>query len=539
MSVLQRSPAPRRPDVRPAVLDLRDESGIALVMALAVMLVLTVLVTSTLAFTSSNSRDASLKQSGQSAYALAEAGLSQAISQLESHYYTDSTLATTNGNNTTVYNSSWFTGAGIPSSQQSPSSTAACTSTSTCMSWGPVSWTPSGGAGITKGTLVLRGQGRVPNPTGGTALARTVTEKIDVRQTVQLKPTPNYWSEIYTGATGNTCDLNLTQQVAVTAPLYVAGNLCLQSGASIEGSGVTLKVFGNVTLANGNNSDIGASKTLGPVQSAAIGGGCVKGSGTPTPPCKINTSSTNIWDMSGTSTAPTPTPETLPSINWSQIAAQQAASVATCTNGQSLYAATFYLTPASGAAASGYTCTVTDPTGTATLGSITYDPSKLALTVSGDVYLSGTLDISTPSALNYVNYTGVASLFVAGSVTATNNAILCAHGIKTQGGYACDFANATISSSPDYWDTTKAVLIIQAHGAIAATNLAFQGGLYSDTSINLGGGGSSVQGPLVTPNLIYPGQQLGTSFPSFPFVTTGTLGVAASDYSLSPQGGSF
>jgi Tfp pilus assembly protein PilX len=86
VSLLQRSLATRRPIRRPAAVGmvrrLRDESGVALVMALAVMLVLSILVTATLAFTSSNSRDASLKRSGQSAYALAEAGLSSAQAQL-------------------------------------------------------------------------------------------------------------------------------------------------------------------------------------------------------------------------------------------------------------------------------------------------------------------------------------------------------------------------------------------------------------------------------------------------------------------------
>src|SRR5438093_13515218 len=42
---------------------LSDESGVALFLALAVMLVVTVMVTSVIAYTSSNSRDASLKRS--------------------------------------------------------------------------------------------------------------------------------------------------------------------------------------------------------------------------------------------------------------------------------------------------------------------------------------------------------------------------------------------------------------------------------------------------------------------------------------------
>lgn len=508
--------------VRPSARRLSDESGVALFLALAVMLVITVMVTSVIAYTAANSRDASLKQSGQSTYALAEAGVNQALAQLYSHYYTNSTPATAY-NNTTAYSSSWFTGT---TSQQSPSSSATCTSTSTCMTWSVVSWTPSSGSDYKKGTLVLRGQGSAPNPTGGTALTRTVTEQIDVRQPPQLVKTPTYWSEIYSGATGNTCDLTLGQGVTATAPIYAAGNLCVNGSASIIGSGVTLKVLGNVTLQNGG-SNIGGSGGSSAVKSAQIGGGCAKG-GTPSSPCKINTSSTQIWDQSGNVNAPTPTPDPLPSIDWSGITLQQAASTTSCTNGQSLSAATFYLTPSYS-----YTCSITDNTGTS-VGSISYNVSTHALTVSGVVYLSGSVDLSTASP---VTYTGIASLFVAGSISASNNAALCVH----VSGSSCDFTNATDTSMPGYWDTTKSVLILQAQGAITATNLSFQGGLYSSTAISLGGGSSATQGPLISPQTITPGQQLSTSFPSFPLLYSGTLGTPPAPYTLSAQayGGSF
>lgn len=514
----------RRWFVRVRSASLGDERGVALFVALAVVLLITIMVSAALAYTSADSRDASIKQSGQSAYALAEAGVNQIFAQLYSHYYASTGTA---NNNTTVYSANWFTGT---TSQQSPSSTAACTATSTCMSWNVVSWTPSGGSGVTKGTLVVRGQGTVPNPTGGTALTRTVTEKIDVRQPPQLEQTPSYWSELYTGATGSTCDLQLGQGVAATASIYVAGNLCLTSASSIDGSNVTLKVFGNLRLQNGG-TEIGK---VTPVKSVQVGGGCVKSNnGSFISPCPINTSSTQIWDQSGRTTAPVPTPDPLPSIDWSGIAAQQAASSVSCTNGVSLSASTFYLTPSSGAGSTGYTCSITDTTGTTTLGSITYNSTNHTLTLSGVVYLSGSLDLSTTTP---VTYTGISSLFVAGSVTASNGSKLCVHVASG----TCDFTNATVTSSPDYWDTTKAVLIIQAEGAVSASQLTYQGGLYSVTSINLGGGQSGTQGPLVSPQIISPGQQLNLSFPSFPLVYSGTLGTPAPPYTLSsPYGGSF
>jgi hypothetical protein len=506
----------------------------ALVMALAVILVLTVLVTATLAFTSANSRDASLKQSGQSAYALAEAGLNRGLAQLYSNYYDGSGALT---NNTTVYSSSWFTGA--PSSQQSPSSTSACTATSTCMRWSVASATAGGSGPYTKETLVLQGQGTVPNPTGGTALTRTVSQTLSVEQLPQLQTPPSYWTELYTGATGRQCDLQLGQTVNANAPIYVAGNLCLTSAASIEGSAVTLKVLGNIHLQNGG-SDIGK---VTPVTSVQVGKGCAKDSNfSYTTPCPINTPTTAIFDRSGLTTAPAPTPEAPPVIDWTGIANAQAASTVSCTNGVSLSSATFYLTPGSGAGSTGYRCTVTDPTSASIVGSITYNSAAQTLALSGQLYLSGSLDLSTTSP---ITYTGIASLFVAGTVSAANGSVLCVH----VSGSSCDFVNATNTSSPDYWDTTQSVLIILSQGAMGAgntlTNLAYQGGLYSATSIDLGGGGgggkSSTQGPLVSPNIITPGQSLNLTFPNFPFIMSGSGGTNPPKYSLvaSPGTGSF
>jgi Tfp pilus assembly protein PilX len=529
MRALHRSLAARRLVPGPAPVGLpsrlRDESGMALVMALAVILVLTILVTATLAFTSSNSRDASLKQSGQSAYSLAEAALNQAEAQLYSHYYDTSGNAT---QNTTAYDSTWFTGSGIPSSQQSPTSTAACTSTSTCMSWGPQSWTPSGGA-TTKGILILQGTGRVPNPTGGAQLTRTVTDKVLVQQLPGFTPPPSYWTELYSGATGQPCDLQLGQTVNANAPIYVAGNLCLTSAASIEGSAVTLKVQGNIRLQNGG-ADIGKTTAVTSVQ---VGGGCVKSNnGAYTTPCPINTSTTSIFDRSGNTTAPAPAVETLPAVDWTAIANEQAASTVSCTNGVSLSSATFYLTPASGAGSTGYTCTVSDNASGGTVGSITYNSSAHTVALYGYVYLSGNLDLSNSTP---VTYSGVSSFFINGTTTAANGTVLCVHVASG----TCDTANATNTSSPDYWDTTKSVLIVESKGLLSSTNLSFQGGLYSATEINLGGGQGSTQGPLVSPSLIIPGQSLNLSFPNFPFIESFSDPKFKPKYTLFSAGGSF
>ena len=69
--------SPRHPRTSRALARLQDESGIALVMALGIMLVLAIALTTTIFFTSASLRHANSSNAGQKAYAIAEAGLEQ------------------------------------------------------------------------------------------------------------------------------------------------------------------------------------------------------------------------------------------------------------------------------------------------------------------------------------------------------------------------------------------------------------------------------------------------------------------------------
>jgi hypothetical protein len=513
------------------------EDGIALVFAVVVLALITIMAVSMLGYTSSSSRDASLKQSGQNAYALAEAALDQGLAQLSSHYYDTGGAAI---NNFVVFSPAWFSGAA--SSQQSPSSAAPCTATTSCMSWRVVSCSfhaPVSGcslipglAGLTQGTVVLQGAGTVPNPTGGRALTRSVTVMVDVTQPPQLLPTPDYWKEIYAGAPpGGACDLSLGQGVTITAPLYVGGDLCLTSSAQISGGSVNLKVLGWAWLRN--SATIGSSNGSPPrVNTAQIKGGCSSSNNqqpTMTSGCTINKNGDAIWDQSPSTvhSASVPSPDSLPVVNWSWVQAQQTNSLPapSCTNGRRLDEASFALTPTAS-----YTCTTA-------IGTIayTYNSSGTStLAVSGNVYFPNNLTVDTRNTL--VRYTGIGAFFVAGGITTANNSFLC---VQTASG-SCDFVNATNNGSSGYWDATKSLLLLQAQGAVAGTNLRFQGGIYSSVSISLTGGQGCTQGPLVTPNALIVGQQLNGSFPIFPNVPAGSLGTPPPPFKLtSPYGGTY
>jgi Tfp pilus assembly protein PilX len=76
---------------------LRDERGIALIMALGIMFVLTIALGTTIFLTAAAARDAHRTNAGQKAYAFAEAGLNNAIAVLNTNY-PGTTIYPGNGN---------------------------------------------------------------------------------------------------------------------------------------------------------------------------------------------------------------------------------------------------------------------------------------------------------------------------------------------------------------------------------------------------------------------------------------------------------
>jgi hypothetical protein len=223
-------------------LDLRDERGIALVMALGIMFVLTVALTTTIYFTSATARHANTTNAGQKAYALAEAGVNNAIAQIAPHYPNPSTPG----------DSSWV---GIPA---------------------PVSLGTNWSGSFDSGTNVwsLTGIGTVKNPTGGADITRTVTAKVPVT----LGPPPFTRYGFFVDDAVGPCP-SLSGNNAITVPIYAKGCLNLDGDLAVEEpnpSGPT-SVFVNV----GGQLNVSGSAHVGtvarPIDWLAAGGGCNAG----------------------------------------------------------------------------------------------------------------------------------------------------------------------------------------------------------------------------------------------------------------------
>jgi Tfp pilus assembly protein PilX len=493
-------------------LQFRGEEGMALVLSVLIMAVLTITVVSLVAYTSATSRDASIKRSGQDAYAYAEAGLNLAMSQIASHYYDASGKPI---NNTVAGSASWTTGG----SQQSASSTAPCTSSSTCVTWS-TTWTAStSGLGVTKGTWAITATGRVPNPTGpASRVTRMVTSKVDVTAPPEKVNTPLYWNMIFSGQGPTTgCDMTIGQGVNFKNAVYVQGNLCLGQQGAVEAP-ATLTVGGWFDK-GGGTGHLGQKPGLGsgPLDKLTIVGSC-DGSRSLTTACGLTTQKVSgVWvesnekaNKSGTiwvkqgqfANALTRIPN--PTVDFSRVYKESYGGSCTSSPTQTPQPALDGNTKADAYAPDGdagtfnlapwfsYSCTTPS-------GSLVWNASTGRLTITGSVYIDGSIATSSNAT---VLYGGAGALYATGAVTFGNNTLICTTGFS---GSACDTA-AT-------WDPDTNMLLIAAGGDVNGQNLrGYQGGIYSSTKIDVGGGQTNVQGPLVTPGQIVPGQQAGSQF---------------------------
>jgi hypothetical protein len=551
-----------------ALARLRDESGIALVMAIGIMFVLAIALTTTIFFTSASVRHANHSNAGQKAYALAEAGVNNAISVLHASYDPPATpiwpgLATY-----------------LPAGQASYNGGSCSPPVDNCTTWtgtlaGPFAATSSAPWHY---EWRISSTGAVRNPTGpGVApVTRTATAVVPV---VIPTTTPASASGplnfLYAGA-----DMWFQNSVHVKAAIYVTRDLHLESTAVIDGAAQKAAIGRDLYLKNPQNQ-IGltggtdpriaeihvvrwcSSKknpTLHPCGTVADPwdtdkifatvhdnvippgpppfisfipkltccapfGGTIAPSGPPAGPSD-NPSNMGFWYLNAdlgplspctTSTGSPPKFDTASgvadnSINWS-------ASPTTVIN----------LTPPGAS----YTCK--SMVGSTILGELSWDASAKLLTVKGTIFIDGSITIA-PGATS--RYTGQATIVTSGTFGMKNNTICATHS-----GYTgpCDFS----ATSP--WDPNKSALVIVADGLTGAGSAqgqgsdfdpgdgihlkssGFQGALIANHSVTTDTT-TQMQGPMIS---VYDGVVAGQSndliFPPITFAPSGGDGIITPD----------
>ena len=502
---------------------LRDESGIALVLALMVMFVLTIVTTSVIFYTTSNQHSSQLSLTRDGAYRLAEAGINNAMSILGS----PPDLVTGIGNN--ALDPNVFCGI----SGKTYTSTNPCTIKDT-YSNGYTIW--NGVLNTGTATWLITSTGYVLNTdvNGGTAYSiRKLTVSVAVHPTLTQPLNTPVWNYIYAthpASTPPTCDESLTQSVTVSSPFYVEGNLCLFNTSSITKGPLVVK--GRMIMNNVSKNFAGTSAV--PLSDAHIVNGCTA-SATHVP-CQ-NNGVDNLYATVLDATAPSGLAPPTPNYNnWylnadpgpyfpcltigglaplnpltfdSPVDANAADTDAQKLAFQNNNLATQDLTPGFN-----YRCQTTS-------GELSWDNTAKLLTIKGTIYIDGSVQIQN-GAVN--RYTGQGVIYLGGTLFVKNSS-LC--GAIYNG--ACDMR--TVQSSPAQgWDPNTALICFVAKGIgtgglIAAGDSAqfvsanLQGAVYAAGDIDIGTT-SNVDGPMVASQVIL-GQSVTTSFPSITIVPQG------------------
>jgi hypothetical protein len=508
----------------PAVLSRRRlaaAEGFVLPVALGILVVLSIAVTTAIYYSSTNSRSSETSKAAQTAYALAEAGLNNALAILS--------LPTNNAIDKYAL---------CPDSSTLP--TLPCVRTDT-YSGGTVTWSgtlfQNPAAGTAYWTVTSSGNVRNPNGNNLAKIRKTITANIPVVPTITQPLNNPSWNYVMSRATGSGvafsgCDMTLQNSVNVTAPLYVMGNLCLKNSAKITAG--TLNVVGSVDQQSTQNT-IGAAGADLP--GAHIGRGCRYTGQTSHTPCLYGAAGSpgfkdNVWATPLDSSVTDITPPTVYWDDWylnaspgpyfpcqtvsgtpptfDPTVAAATASDATKLTYRNNNAGLVNLTPASS-----YTCQNTN-------GELSWNASTHVLRVKGTIFIDGSAKIDN-GATNV--YSGEATIYLSGTLL-----------FKGANTYLCAGASNT-SCSTSGWDSTRDLLgfVVNGNGStgspdsqvnagdgVQLVSARFMGAIYATNAIEIGTT-SLVDGP-VDGSTVMLGQSSSSTFAGFTFVPAGMPG---------------
>ena len=483
-----------------------EESGIALVMALGTIVVLSILVVSVIDYSATNSRESSLSSYRQRAYTLAEAGLNDGLSVL--------------------------------SISQTPLFAALLPSRTEYYDGGSVTW--SGTLDQTQpqtqcpghiACWIITSVGSIRNPAGGSLVqTRSLTVRVPMDPVYQQPLVNDAYDYVFvygTGAVGG-CDFSASNSSAFTSALYVQGNFCLSNSATVTEE---THVWGSVTVSS-PQAGIGTSTTAD-TKGVHIKNGCrysTNGSGSYNSPC---TGTDHVWANPVTDASPitlaapvidwtgwyknsSPGPYSpcqsssgTPSntSNWATaFDGDQGSSIDTSKMNRSV-PGSFNLTPSTA-----YSCKNA-------FGELSWNPgaSPPTLTLKGTVFIDGNARVDGGN-IALVKYVGVGSLYLSGSFVLKGTKVCAA----TVSPYSdCDWNKP----GAGHWDVANNFMDVVAGGvggggqsetadstvSVALVSAGYQGAVTAANRVDVTSQ-SSFQGPLVERSLT-----LGQSLTTYPF----------------------
>jgi hypothetical protein len=333
------------------------------------------------------------------------------------------------------------------------------------------------------------------NPAGGTEpVRRKITVSVKVRPS-QMQPTNNpAWNYIIATRTGTPggCDESLNNSANIQSPMYVVGNLCLNTPSQITGG--PLQVKGSMKLdVNTNVGSVGA-----PVNQVHVAYGCKYKTGAFVSPC---TPTQKVWGGVVDANPITLDLPTADFASWYVNAAPGPRQACTTQSGtvpvfdnDTLFnrsvPGVFNLTPPS----TSYSCVV--QAGSKVVGQLSWDHTTKLLAIAGTMFIDGDVTASYGWSNIPIQYRGTGTIYVGGTLLIANTQ-LCAD--INAAGTACDFAA---------WQPNSKFLVFVANGSggngqqvptgdsIQIVSSSFEGGLFATNAIEVNTT-SKTQGPML------------------------------------------
>lgn len=529
---------------------LSDESGIALVMALGVMLVLTIVLTTVITFTAAGARDSHRVNAGQKATALAEAGLNNALAVLNQNYPATPTAATP------AY----------------PGNPALLPSRTTAYPTGNATWggtleiSPLGAQWADEWRITSTGS--VANPTGPGAAPVTRTVRAVVPIIVPATVPVTGQSPLNFIYAFN--DVTFLQSVVVASPVYATDDLVLQNTSTISEKAGKIGVEGDVYLTSPQNrighvngSSAGAPPVGNEVPQIHIEGECSSQANPTLHNCNWGDPD-KIWSVTENNSIPLGFLSYIPQLtccgpyptnpNLTPVVASDSDMGLAYRNAdlgprrQCLTGSTPFTFDGAGgpdnlinnsATPTGSTPIDLTPNASYTCksarGELSWNNATKILTVDRTVFIDGSITISSPTS-DEATYVGKGVIYATGTFSMKNT-LLC---VKTTG----SGNNAKCDTLDGAWDPDVGALFIIADGdggydstqsqgnnvesgeGIKLKGASFQGALIANKEIDIDTT-SSMQGPMLSVYAsVYAGQSNVLTFPSIYFPASGTSNVA-------------
>ena len=462
----------------------------ALVLSLGIAVSLAAVGTSAMAFTTENQGQAARAKNDPAAHSLAEAGINNAMAVL--------TNPANNAMNPAL----------LPSTEDTAASETYDAGVSYW--WGTFD--------LASKMWSLHGKGVARNPNGGRPVIRYVNMQSHVRASLMQPANNPIWNYVVSLQTGSDCDMTLANSENMQSPLYVMGNLCLNTPSQISAGPLVVK--GSVKL--DVNTNIGTASA--PINEAHIVGGCSYKGGPWDSPCGP---ADMVFATRFDNLAPSLSKPSVDLGGWYGQAAPGPAHPCTTSTGtppvfdndsvrNNSVPTIFNLTPPS----SDYSCIVRTPNNIV-LGQLSWDHTSKVLTVSGTIYIDGSAKIEYGFSNVPIQYNGTGTLYLSGTMLIKNTKFC---GGLSADGTGCDYAN---------WNPNTEMLVVVATGSggqlpagdsIQCVSAHFQGGLWAEYNIDLDTT-CQTEGPMIAGPEIIGQKVLTHSFPVIDEIPEGAPGV--------------